>query len=95
LDYLDEYSTQQYTSAAESLIKLLYGAYMQYNPVETQKIRDAFQQMYARVAHLPYTEIDFLFQAVNDLYQQVEEAAFLEGIRVGARLAVELSDPGS
>lgn len=90
--YLDEYPPEYGQGNIQSLVDLLYWSYTQTNPVDSEKIRQTICAICDRLQSLPFSEMDFLTSQVNCLCAQTEEAAFQEGVRVGARLMLELRE---
>ena len=76
---------------AESIMEFFYWHYAENNPIDNQKIRDGFAQIRQQYPHLPMQEFDPLFTTVSDLCVEHERLAFLEGLRLGVTLMVELA----
>ena len=75
---------------ANSLIEMLYLWYVQWNPVNTERIRTAFFELESYFCGCSRKQIDEAMDIVSRLCSDHEQAAFLEGLRVGVRLASEL-----
>lgn len=75
-----------------TLLEFLWQAYTDRNPISNDRIRALFLKLEPIFAGLPPQDCDALFDTVSSLCAAHERAAFLEGIRVGARLAMELGE---
>ena len=72
--------------------EFIWGCYTEYNPVQSEAIRCAFQQMDAIFCKLPCSDVDALFASVSSLCLAYEKAAFLDGLRLGTQLMYELRE---
>ncbi len=77
---------------SESVMEFLYWHYAENNPIDNQKIRDGFAQIRQQYPHLSMEEFDPIFTTVSDLCMEHEHLAFLEGLRLGVTLMMELGD---
>lgn len=77
---------------ANSVLDLLCWAYTGYNPIDSQKIRDGFAKLRQQYPHLALQEFDPIFSTVSDLCVEHKRLAFLEGIRLGVTLMMELAE---
>lgn len=75
---------------AESIMEFLYWHYAEFNPIDNQKIRDSFAKLRRQYPHLSLEEFDPIFTTVSDLCVEHEHLAFLEGLRLGVTLMMEL-----
>lgn len=73
-----------------SLLEMLYLAYTELNPIDSQAIRNHFRQLEAFFAILSPEGSDQAFAVICRLCSEHERTAFLEGIQIGARLMTEL-----
>ncbi len=76
---------------AESVMEFLYWHYAESNPIDSRKIRDGFTQIRQQYPHLSMQEFDPIFTTVSDLCVEHERLAFLEGLRLGVTLMMELA----
>lgn len=76
----------------QSVMNLLYWTYTQYNPIDSQKLRNGFAQLRAQFPHLSMQEFDPVFNTVCDLCTDYERLAFYEGLRLGVVLMQELQE---
>ncbi len=77
---------------AESVMEFLYWHYAESNPIDNQKIRNSFAKLCQQYPHLSMQEFDPVFNIVSDLCMEHERRAFLEGLRLGVTLMMELVD---
>ncbi len=77
---------------AESVMEFLYWHYTECNPIDNQKIHDGFAQIRHQYPHLSMQEFDPIFTTVSDLCLEHEHLAFLEGLRLGVTLMMELAN---
>lgn len=76
---------------AESVVEFLYWHYAENNPIDNTKIRDCFAKLRQQYPHLSLEEFDPIFTTVSDLCEEHERLAFLEGLRLGVTLIIELA----
>lgn len=76
--------------AANSLLEMLYMWYVEWNPINSDEIQKDFFALEPYWGCCTDRQKDDVFDIVSRLCQQHEQLAFLEGIRVGYRLANEL-----
>lgn len=77
---------------AESLLDVLYWNYAENNPLDNQKIKDGFATLRSQFPHLSMQKFDPIFNTVSELCWEHERVAFMDGIRMGALLVVELNE---
>lgn len=77
-------------SEADSLLEMLYMWYVEWNPINSDQIQRDFFSLEAYMSGCSEKQIDEAQDIVSCLCQNHEKLAFLEGIRVGVRLAAEL-----
>ncbi len=77
---------------AESVMEFLYWHYAEFNPIDNRKIRNGFAQIRQQYSHLSMQEFDPIFTTVSDLCVEHEHLAFLEGLRLGVTLMMELAE---
>lgn len=75
----------------DTALDLLYTAYTEKCPIDSQFMRRNFAILDQHMASLPLETQNAIFQIFCDIYRDNERIAFQKGIQVGARLAVELS----
>ena len=82
-------TTQQTTN--QNLLDLLYEAYNDTTGMDNAEIKADFERLYQLMNGKPLQEIDEIIYTVCTLCRDHEKAGFVEGVKVGMRLARELS----
>ena len=77
---------------AESVLNLLYRTYTEYNPIDNERIRSNFTALRNHFPELNLKQFDTIFTTVSDLCLEHEQIAFMEGLRLGVTLMLELSE---
>ena len=87
--------TQQpnYSNNAESILEVLFDAYNESSGFDNAAIKADFEELYKLMNGKPLKEIDEIIYAVCPLCRDHEKAGFIEGVKVGMRLAGELNIP--
>lgn len=78
-----------------SVLEMLYSVYRERKGKDTEEIERHFSQLDEVLSKLTLKEYDKVWYAACGLCGLYEKEAFLEGIRVGASLAVELGEKKS
>lgn len=78
-----------------SILEMLWDSYTMYNPIDNEKIRDQIEALRPVMDVLSWEQENELFDVVSDLCGEYERTAFIEGVRTGVRLAVELMEQTS
>lgn len=73
------------------ITELLYEAYTEEHPIDTEEIRAGFREINQTICKLTIQENDRVFALVCQLCTQQERLAFQEGLRVGVQLFLELT----
>lgn len=74
------------------ILAMLYEAYSAEHQQETEGIRAAFKSIYEMMNDQPLHEVDRIIYAVCTLCREHEQQGFVNGVRVGIRLAGELGE---
>ena len=74
----------------ESVLTLLYEAYNEANRMDDDKIKADFNTLYQAMNGMTLREMDRVIYPVCTLCRDHEKAGFVEGIKVGLRLAQEI-----
>ena len=74
----------------DSILEMLFECYNAQNGLDNDKIRQDFEALYAATNSKPLQEQDEVIYATCALCQSHAESGFIEGIRVGMRLAQEV-----
>ncbi len=82
----------KYGGMIDSLIEFIYMNYTECNPVEDDRIRQLDAQLYKRFTSITGSAdaAEELMNLVSNICSEYERVSYMEGIRVGARLALEL-----
>lgn len=75
---------------AISPVEMLWEFYIHESPPEAEPLRACHAYFLEQIAHLSFPERNEISCAVNALCAEQEKQALMEGIRLGARLALEL-----
>lgn len=70
---------------------MLWDSYTMHNPIDNERIRNRIDALHPVMDALTDELENTLFDVVSDLCGEYERMAFLEGLRTGARLAMELT----
>ena len=85
------YSKPGCSVTEESVIQLLYEAYIHTNPPEDAAIKEAFEELYRTMNGMSLQEMDHILDPVCTLCSTHEQIGFTAGIKLGFLLAQELS----
>ena len=80
-----------YPDNAESILEVLFDAYNESNGFDNAAIKADFEELYRLMNGKPLKEIDEIIYAVCTLCRDHERAGFVEGVKIGMRLAEELN----
>ena len=75
----------------ESVLTLLYEAYADSNKMDDGTIKEDFNELYRLMNGMELWEMDKIIYPVCTLCRDHQRSGFVEGIRVGMRLEVELN----
>lgn len=76
--------------AADSLLDMLYMWYVEWNPINSEQIKQDFFELESYFCGCTEKRVDDALDIITRLCWNHEHLAFLEGLRVGIRLAYEL-----
>ena len=79
-----------YPDHAESILEVLFDAYNESSGFDNVAIKADFEELYQLMNGKPLKEIDEIIYAVCTLCRDHEKAGFIEGIKVGLRLAYDI-----
>ena len=88
--YLAEHSPDYCYRDAHNLLEMFYHFYTEINPINNSAIRSHYQKLDGYLQRFTQQEQDALFTIIYHIYADQEREAFMEGIRVGTRLTLEL-----
>ena len=79
-------------SDAASVIEFLYIAYTEIQEADTPHINEGFKRLGDHLEQLPLDENNTIFSIVCELCDAYEKRAFMDAVRLGAYLALELQE---
>lgn len=88
--YFSQIKLGEDTDTVDTVLEFLWERYNSLFPEQDALVKDAEQRMTGVYESLPAKEADRLFFLISDLCIAYERAAFLNGIRIGAKLTMEL-----
>lgn len=90
-EYLAQYPAD-YEEQVDSLLELIYMAYTEYNSVETPELKAGISEAEKALRSLVDTEAERerYMNAVYHMCSVFERTAYIEGMKTGARLVMEL-----
>lgn len=77
-------------SDGESVLTLLYEAYAESNKMDDGTIKEDFDELYRLMNGMPLREMDKIIYPVCTLCRDHERSGFVEGVKVGVHLVMEL-----
>ena len=72
---------------------MLYESYSEANRMDDDRIKTDFRELYQAMKGMPFREMDRITDPVCALCRDHERAGFVEGVKAGILLAVELTEP--
>ena len=80
-----------YPDNTESILEVLFDAYNESSGFDNAAIKADFEKLYWLMNGKSLKEIDEIIHAVCTLCRDHERAGFVEGVKIGMRLAEELN----
>ena len=77
---------------ADSVLGLLYECFNENNSYDNEQIKADFEELYLQMNGMPLREMDKIIYPVCKLCQDHEQSGFVEGIKIGVLLQVELTE---
>ena len=74
----------------DSVLTMLYEAYSECNRLDDAQIKDDFHELYQLMNGMELRDMDRIIYPVCRLCRDHERSGFIEGIKIGIRLAHEL-----
>lgn len=93
--HLAEHTVKYVYPDAHTLLEHLWYSYTESNPISSERLRELNAKLDPVLRSLPLKDTDMLFGTFCDISDEYERASFLEGMRVGARLVLELFRDGT
>lgn len=88
--YLDNYLPDYGDEDANSALTMLYTYFRENNKFEDAEIKEGFHDLYSQLEMLSLKEIDKIIYIVCDLCIGYERTSFIEGVKLGYLLSLEL-----
>lgn len=90
-DYLLHHPAS-YCGDVDTLLEMIYFHYTEYNPVENDQLRECFEGLITRIhnLHVPEDEENQYIDLISAVCSEYERVAYMEGIKVGMRLVMEV-----
>lgn len=76
----------------ESVLTMPYECRNGINPYGNEQIKEDFNELYRQMNGMPLREMDKIIYPVCALCRDHEKAGFVEGVKIGIRLATELEE---
>jgi hypothetical protein len=87
---LRQYIKQMQPANGESVLKMLYEYHSEHQPYDNEQIKADFKALYRQMNGMSLQEMDKIIYPVCTLCRDHELAGFIEGVKMGVRLAREL-----
>ena len=89
-ELLSDYHLDYHSATTSSLLEILYLVYIENSGVDNDEIRQNFSNLYTALTGRTIHEIDDIIDIVCDLCCDHEKNGFIEGVKVGVKLAQEV-----
>ena len=76
----------------DSVLTLLYEAYAESNRMDDGTIREDFNELYRQMNGMELREMDKIIYPVCTLCRDHQRSGFVEGVKVGIQLQMELAE---
>lgn len=76
---------------ADTVLEMLYECYNENHPYDNEEIKADFNELYRKMNGMSLKEMDKVIYPVCKLCRDHENSGFVEGIKIGIRLANELA----
>lgn len=73
-----------------SILEMLYSHYEEFNRLDTDEIREDFHKLYQELDEVSVQQLDQVIDTTCSLCRNHEMAGFVEGVKVGVRMGMEL-----
>ena len=90
--YLDSRPMKLEGSDFDSVLDFLYNTYTEYHPIDTKDIRQQWQSIESIMESHSIDDCNRVFLTMCSICDGYQEAAFREGLLLGARLERELTE---
>ena len=89
-ELLADYHLDYHSATTSSLLEILYLVYVENSGVDNDEIRHNFSNLYDALTGKSLREIDDIIDIVCDLCSDHEKNGFVEGVKIGVKLAQEV-----
>lgn len=89
--YLNNHPPDYGEPDIHSLLEMLWMDFSEYNPVMNETMKAYYGRIEQAIEVLSQKEQNDLFDTVSELCMENEHLAYIEGIKLGARLILELT----
>ena len=76
----------------ESVLTMLYECHNENSPYDNEQIKEDFNELYRQMNGMELREMDKIIYPVWTLCRDHQRSGFVEGIKVGIRLRMELTE---
>ena len=94
MDALNRYveaNLPNYGRDAYTILEMLYCYYHECNNVDSNAVKEAFEELYQHMHGMPLREMDRIVDVVCVLCTEHERSGFIEGVKVGILLDTEIT----
>ena len=77
---------------AETILEMLYCHYNEFHRMDTVEIKENLEELYRQMNGIPLREMDGIIDTVGALCRDYEKTGFIEGAKMGIRLAFDLTE---
>lgn len=88
--YMTNYPLDLSRSDGDTILEMLYECYDEINGMDDAEIKQDFEEIYRLMNGKSLKEIDEIIYAVCTLCRDHQKSGFVEGVRIGYRLAQEM-----
>ena len=74
---------------AGMILEMFYKHYNEFNRMDTAEIKENLEELYRQMNGMPLREMDRIIDTVCALCRDYEKACFIEGAKIGIRLAFD------
>ena len=77
---------------AGTILEMLYCHYNEFRRMDTAEIKENLEELYRQMNGMPLREMDGIIDTVCALCRDYEKNGFIEGAKIGIRLAFDLTE---
>lgn len=78
--------------SAGTILEVLYNHYNEFHRIDTAEIKKNLEELYRQMNGIPLREMDGIIDTVCALCRDYEKTGFIEGAKMGIRLAFDLTE---